>query len=385
MTWVTVPLGSLITPAPPIRLGTREGVPILSMTMREGLVDQSSKFKKRVAGDDISGYKVVRRGQLVVGFPIDEAVLAFQHTHIEGIVSPAYGVWDVRDERVVDRLYLERFLRSTQAIGYYKAKLRGTTLRRRSLPRPVFEAMQVPLPPLPEQRRIAAILDEANATRSARHSQTESLAALVELRVQALVASAPSTRHFAELLAEPLRNGISPSRTGRFPGEVLTLSAITHGRFDAAAKKADSFTSPHSPAKLVTAGLHLICRGNGNRDLVGSMAVVPETMNGVAFPDTMIATRPTSVIGSTALAAAWRSPFVRDQLLRGAATTNGTYKVNQQLLESIRVPVPSTSSQEQIEALEAELGAVRSQLDASSAALDTLFASLQHRAFRGEL
>jgi type I restriction enzyme S subunit len=48
------------------------------MTMHEGLVDQASKFKKRVASADTAAYKLVRRNQLVVGFPIDEGVLSFQ-------------------------------------------------------------------------------------------------------------------------------------------------------------------------------------------------------------------------------------------------------------------------------------------------------------------
>ncbi|MET3164945.1 UNVERIFIED_ORG: hypothetical protein ABIB19_003376, partial [Arthrobacter sp. UYEF10] len=69
-------LGGLIRPAKTMRAGGTE-YPLLSMTMRNGLVPQGEKFKKRVAGADLSQYKVVQNGQLVVGFPIDEAVLAF--------------------------------------------------------------------------------------------------------------------------------------------------------------------------------------------------------------------------------------------------------------------------------------------------------------------
>jgi len=72
----SVPLGELIAKAKSARAGGSE-YPLLSMTMHGGLVDQSRKFKKRVASDDLSDYKVVKRGQLVVGFPIDEAVLDF--------------------------------------------------------------------------------------------------------------------------------------------------------------------------------------------------------------------------------------------------------------------------------------------------------------------
>lgn len=87
-----VKLGDVITPAKCERAGQRS-FPLLSMTMHEGLVDQQEKFKKRVASEDVSSYKVIERGQLVVGFPIDEGVLDFQTRYDRAIVSPAYGVW----------------------------------------------------------------------------------------------------------------------------------------------------------------------------------------------------------------------------------------------------------------------------------------------------
>ncbi|TDK50360.1 restriction endonuclease subunit S [Antarcticimicrobium luteum] len=138
------------------------------MTMKGGLVDPATKFKKRVASEDTSAYKVVKRGQLVVGFPIDEGVLSFQQLFDEAIVSPAYGIWDVAKPEEVNPNYLERFLKSPQAITYYLGKLRSTTARRRSLDRSSFLELPVPLPPREEQKRIAGILDQADALRRLR-------------------------------------------------------------------------------------------------------------------------------------------------------------------------------------------------------------------------
>lgn len=64
-----VPLGDVIAPAISARAGSRQ-LPLLSMTMHDGLVDQTTKFKKRVASEDTSSYKVIERGQLVIGFPL---------------------------------------------------------------------------------------------------------------------------------------------------------------------------------------------------------------------------------------------------------------------------------------------------------------------------
>ena len=277
--------------------------------------------------------------------------------------------------------FLYWWLKSHTAL--LQSKGRGATFL--ELSKAEVERLQIPLPPLPEQRRIAAILDEAAALRSTWGETRESARRAISSRISALLSKSTDIKPLAQLLAEPMRNGISPSRGGRYEGEVLTLSAITRGAFDPRQRKSDLFAAPHASDKLAIEGLHLICRGNGNAELVGAMVAVTEQLDGVAFPDTMIGFRPSSEINSPTLVAAWRHPTVRDQLRRAARTTNGTYKVNQQSLSSIMVPVPRREDQEQIAALDAERTKLDSQLAQGLVSLDELFASLQHRAFRGEL
>lgn len=60
-----------------------DSIPVLSMTRYNGLILQSKKFDKQVASRDLSNYKVVIKGQLVYGFPIDEGVIAVQHLGIK--------------------------------------------------------------------------------------------------------------------------------------------------------------------------------------------------------------------------------------------------------------------------------------------------------------
>ena len=155
-------LGDLITPARVRRAGDSE-LPILSMTMRGGLVDQSKKFKKRIASADTAPYKRVLREQLVVGFPIDEGVLSFQSLYDEAIVSPAYDVWDLCKPNIVDWRYLERLLRSPRALAFYKAKLQGTTARRRTLPDEVFLALPLELPEVELQHRALEMFEKADS------------------------------------------------------------------------------------------------------------------------------------------------------------------------------------------------------------------------------
>ena len=175
-----VELGTLIHPTKYVRCGDGE-YPVLSMTMHDGLVFQDDKFKKVIASKDRSGYKVVYRNQLVISFPIDEGVLAAQRIVDAGIVSPAYGIWDIDQTQVLPE-FLEYSLRCERALDYYKAKLRGSTARRRSLPTPTLLAFSVPLPEIKEQQQILEIIHHVKATCGLRQQELQKLDDLVKAR-----------------------------------------------------------------------------------------------------------------------------------------------------------------------------------------------------------
>ena len=168
-----VQLKDLICPAPLIRCGSQKYA-VLSMTMHDGIILQSDRFKKSLASVDQSAYKVVRRNQLVVGFPIDEGVLYIQRVADEGIMSPAYDVWNVNQNRV-DVEYLELCLHSPQAMMYYKTNLRGTTARRRSLPKDVLLALPIYLPDMEKQRHIARIIKKIKQLIQLHHQHLQAL------------------------------------------------------------------------------------------------------------------------------------------------------------------------------------------------------------------
>lgn len=175
-----VKLGTLIKPAKLQKCGN-DDYPVLSMTMHNGLVFQSDKFKKSVASQDKSTYKVVHRNQLVIGFPIDEGVLATQRITDVGIVSPAYGIWDVDQTKIIPE-FLEYALRCNRAIDYYKAKLRGSTARRRSLPTPTLLELDVPLPDIEQQRLSLTTIHHAKNALDSRQAQLTKLDELVKAR-----------------------------------------------------------------------------------------------------------------------------------------------------------------------------------------------------------
>ena len=175
-----VPLGTLINPAKTVRCGD-SSYPVLSMTMHNGLIFQDDKFKKEIASKDKSDYKVVYRNQLVISFPIDEGVLAAQRIVDAGIVSPAYGIWDIDQSQILPE-FLENALRCERAIAYYKAKLRGSTARRRSLPTPTLLEFTVPLPSLEIQESILEVVNKVKQLIYNRKLELHALDDLIKAR-----------------------------------------------------------------------------------------------------------------------------------------------------------------------------------------------------------
>ncbi|WP_281624121.1 restriction endonuclease subunit S [Senegalimassilia anaerobia] len=175
-----VKLGSLIKPAKVERCG-KQGYPILSITKDDGIVLQSTKFKKRIASKDTASYKVVPRGKLIQGIHIDEANFAIQNLVDWGIVSPAYKVWDI-DTAIVDPEYLALALRSESSLAYYRRNLVGTVHRRGRMSNEVFYRLEVNLPSLQVQKRILAILGDAASQIAYAQQQIAQLDSLVKSR-----------------------------------------------------------------------------------------------------------------------------------------------------------------------------------------------------------
>ena len=188
-----VELGILIKQAKTVRCEDGD-YPVLSMTMHDGLVFQDDKFKKVIASKDRSDYKVVKRNQLVISFPIDEGVLAAQRITDAGIVSPAYGIWDIDQEKILPE-YLECALRCDRALSYYKAKLRGSTARRRSLPTPTLLAFTVPLPSLSEQKFILEVIHKAKSIINSRIEELAMLDNLIKARFVELFGDLKANPH----------------------------------------------------------------------------------------------------------------------------------------------------------------------------------------------
>ena len=211
-----------------------------------------------------------------------------------------------------------------------------------------LRALRFNLPSLDKQRELAAILSEAEQLKGHYRNLLTACDDVVKSQfVEMFEGKEYPTSRFSAL-AFSMRNGLSPSKSGSYHSKVLTLSAITQGRFDSSAWK-DGFFSEEPPAEKHVSGEDFyVCRGNGNKHLVGTGEYPSFPMKDMVFPDTMIAVRiEQERIILPYLRCAWSQPATRKQIETCAKTTNGTFKINQAALGNIELLVPPLALQQE--------------------------------------
>ena len=179
-----------------------------------------------------------------------------------------------------------------------------------------------------------------------------------------------------------MRNGVSPSNSGVYPAKVLTLSAITQGDFDPSSWKNGMFDIDPPIEKRVTASDFYMCRGNGNKNLVGAGVYSKEDRYELVFPDTAIAaTVDLQRVCLPYLFHAWKRPTVREQIETGARTTNGTYKINQGIVSNIELILPPLELQKQFATFVEQTDKTKLTIQASLDKLEVMKKALMQEYF----
>ena len=134
-----------------------ETIVIYSLDRYKGLIPQNQKFDKQVASKDLTNYKVLMHGFLAYGFPIDEGVISFLKEEVIACVSPAYYVFKPKTQQNIK--FFDYLVRSDFMIKEYVNHSLQTVERRKIIKPEFFKNIQIPLPPLPQQKKIAEILE----------------------------------------------------------------------------------------------------------------------------------------------------------------------------------------------------------------------------------
>lgn len=152
--WEVVPAWSLY------RRVKRTGHPseeLLSVYRDYGVIPKSSRDDNHnVESEDLSGYQLVKEGDLVMNKmkAWQGSVALSEH---RGIVSPAYFVFEPLHSGHLK--YFHYLLRSPQYIAAYNRISKGVRVGQWDLDPAYFRTLQIPVPPFEEQKVIADFLD----------------------------------------------------------------------------------------------------------------------------------------------------------------------------------------------------------------------------------
>lgn len=248
---------------------------------------------------------------------------------------------------------------------------------------------RIPLPPLAEQRRIAEVLDRAEALRSKRRAALAQLDALT----QSL---------FLDLFGDPIKNPYSfpvrpmielvdPQRPISYgilmPGpdqpegvKYVRVTDMKNGGIELSGirKTTEAMSNAFRRSLLKSGDLLMSIRGH-----VGRFAVVPSELDGANITQD---TARLAVVGAS-------SVFVRECLrtmgfqrwmakhTKGVAVRG----INLGDVKLMPIILPPRLTQDKFARQATAVEKLKTAHRASLAELDALFATLQHRAFRGEL
>jgi type I restriction enzyme S subunit len=284
----------------------------------------------------------------------------------------------------LDRRFLVHFLRQPNKVRLANSLATGANLPRLS-PTALGE-MVVPLPPLDEQRRIAAILDKADELRTMRRQALAHLDVLTQSIFHDM---------FGDPISNPMRwpivrvgdalesakYGSSEKATLVGTTPILRMNNLTYGgQLDLSQMK---YLSGDVDEKyLVRSGDVLFNRTN-SAELVGKTAVYagPEPM---AYAGYLVRLRTNASCRPHFLGTFMNLPSTKKTLRNMCKSIVGMANINAQEVQTIKMPLPHMEKQKDFEARLMAISQLKDHNHAQLRELDTLFTSLQHRAFKGE-
>ena len=270
---------------------------------------------------------------------------------------------------------------SNGARGAAQPGVNATTLRR----------LKIPLPPLAEQRRIAEVLDRAEALRAKRRAALAQLDTLTQSLFLDLFGD-PVTNpmdwqvvSLGELLS--VRHGFAfQSEYFMKSGEFVLLTPgnfFEKGGYRDRGGKQKYYVGPLPKDYLLERGDMLVAMTEQAPGLLGSPVIIPESKRflhnqrlGLIHLGDRVETQ--------FLFHLFNSSFVRGEI-QASSTGTKVKHTSPRKICAVQVPLPPLSLQREFARQMATVENLKTTHRASLAELDALFASLQHRAFRGEL
>lgn len=263
----------------------------------------------------------------------------------------------------------------------------GTGATFKEVSKSTVSRIEIPLPPLDEQKRIAAILDKADALRAKRRHAITLLDSLTQsiflemfgdgetrwpnIELAHAVKSGTIVTYGIVQAGDEFEGGVPYIRTGDIQDGEIDCSALRH-------------TDPRVAAKFSRSRVEVGDIVMSIRATVGTTAIVPKELDGANLTQGTARISPSSELVPEYLLYYLRSAPVQSWIQR--QVKGATFReITLARLRELNVVVPPMEVQMNFSNVVQTVRRMKAQIVSSITVLDSLFASLQHRAFTGQL
>lgn len=255
----------------------------------------------------------------------------------------------------------------------------------------IFES-SIPLPPLPEQRRIADVLDRAEALRAKRRAALAEIDSLTQAIFLDMFGDTLGHGKYSQCVLSECAEVVSGIAKGRkLDGQrkvlapYLRVANVQAGFLDLTEMKTIE-ALPEEVTKLALKPGDVVLTEGGDHDKLGRGALWDGKIDGCIHQNHVFRVRP---IQAQLLPRFFhefiQTTSVRSYFLSCAKRTTNLASINMSQLRALPVFLPPLALQRKFAGRAAAVEKLKAAQRASLLELDELFASLQHRAFRGEL
>jgi type I restriction enzyme S subunit len=254
----------------------------------------------------------------------------------------------------------------------------------------------IPLPPLEEQRRIVARIEELaihiKKVCTIRQETAVLIKSAMESFIDAMMNRYPLRQQLKDVVSMNPRSGPSFVTNREWNGTpVLMPSSVTGFGVDISKIERGIGDEKINPKDRLAAGDIIIARGN-KRDQVGNAGVVPSEAEGWVCANLLMRMKLNETRADSRFFIYWlRSPSMRDYVYKHMTGTNpNIQKINQQTIFGFPFPEKISITEqkrivEELDALQAEVDKLKRLQAETAAELNALLPAILDRAFKGEL
>ena len=338
----------------------------------------------------------VREGDLIINkIWVRHGSVAIVGPQVAGCAgSNEFPTFELNPQRVIPR-WVDWYTRTRDLWQKCDALSQGTSGKNRIRPER-FLSIEIPLPPLPEQRRIVAKIDrlaeKIEEARGVRERSAVELDTSAASTVQGIFDGAHDpcwTKGDLGDYVVDVRYGTSDKTNDDATGTpILRMGNIQNGSLDTKDLKYLHLSSRDRERLHLEGGDVLVNRTN-SAELVGKCAVF-DREGDWGFASYIIRIRLDQKRADPILVARYiNSPIGRQYMFRERKQMTGQANVNSKKLKALPISLPPLPEQRRIvtylDDLQAKVDAIKALQAKTAAELDALLPSILDKAFKGEL